>query len=156
MSILRRHGVSLTRRAIGTALLVVLTGTLAAALFHRQFYDPPLKNGYYKSQGQILLADGRLIEATHLLRITGQHFHAVTRQGDTVLEHSGTISTRGGVYLLVDSGSVQQLSGTLDDDMIFGMLYGQRSGARIQLIRRGPCLYALETGQIFCPVVEAR
>lgn len=157
MSFLSLRGVSSARRATGTALLLAAAGILvASSVLHHLFTDAPLTNGYYRSQGQILLADGRLIEATHLLRVTDRRFHAMTRQGDTVLEHSGTIGTRGGLHLLVESGSVQHLSAALDDDMIFGMLYGQRAGARIQLIQRGPCLYAIETGQVFCPVVETR
>lgn len=147
MSLLR----SCWRGALSAGPLIAALVLLLAIVVHRLVPHMLPPEGYYKSSGEVLLADGRLIEMSHLIRFEHGRFHAITRQDDTVFENAGIVTHRNGLRLHVEEGSVHQLSPALADEMIFGMLHGRRVGGSIQLLQRGPCLRALETGQIFCP-----
>jgi hypothetical protein len=117
--------------------LAMLLGMLALWL---SFSSSAELDGRYQSSGQVQLSNnGR--------------FYAMTRQGDSILETSGTVDYGflGNYRLRVEDGQVTGLASEVDDELVFNLLYGRHKGSTIRLTRLDGCLYALETRQFYCP-----
>lgn len=110
--------------------------------------------GAYQLSGQLQLSNGQLLDLSHSLHVNGKRFHAVTRQGDTIVETSGAIENGfGGHYrLLIEEGNLIGLNSETDTDLVFSLLYSRRKGSVIHLSRVGDCLSGFESRQIYCPI----
>jgi hypothetical protein len=110
--------------------------------------------GTYQLSGKLQLSNGQLLDLSHSLHVNGKRFHAVTRQGDTIIETSGVIKNGfGGHYqLLVEEGDLIGLGSETDTELVFNVLYSRRKGSVIHLSRVGHCLSGFETRQVYCPL----
>lgn len=109
--------------------------------------------GRYSSSGQVQLSDRRVIEVSHSILFSAGRFYAMTRQGDAILETSGSVERDlwGGYRLQVERGDVNGLSGDTDDALLFNLLYSGHPGSTISLMPlHGTCLYGVETRQVYC------
>lgn len=112
--------------------------------------------GRYQLSGQLQLSNGQLLEVSHSLQVMGKHFHAVTRQGDTIIETTGVIENgfAGHYRLLIEDGNLIGLNSETDTDLVFTLLYSRRKGSVIHLSRVGDCLSGFESRQIYCPAAS--
>jgi len=110
-------------------------------------------DGRYFSLGKMQLNDGKLIDVSHSLRVTDGRFYAVTRQGDAIMETSGTVEYRipDSYRLRVEKGQARSLSSIANDELVFDLLYAQNQGSVINLVRIETCLYGQEIRQVYCP-----
>lgn len=110
-------------------------------------------DGRYFSLGKMQLNDGKLIDISHSLRVADGRFYAVTRQGDAIMETSGTVEYRipDSYRLRVEKGEARSLSSIANDELVFDLLYAQNEGSVINLVRMETCLYGQETRQVYCP-----
>lgn len=110
-------------------------------------------DGRYFSLGKMQLNDGKLIDVSHSLRVVDGRFYAVTRQGDAIMETSGTVEYRipDSYRLRVEKGQARSLSSIANDELVFDLLYAQNEGSVINLVRMETCLYGQETRQVYCP-----
>ena len=116
------------------------------------FNLPTALEGRYGSAGQVQLSDGRVVDMFHRIQFQGDRFHAMSRQGNAVLETAGSLSRSAhGYRLRVELGEVTRLSAELDNELLFNLLLSRRPGSLIQLYPLGDCLYARATQQLFCP-----
>lgn len=108
--------------------------------------------GRYRSSGQVQLSNRQVIDVSHSILFGNGRFYAMTRQGDAVLETSGSIEQGlwGEYRLRVENGDVSGLSGATDDELLFNLLYGRHKGSTIRLLPFRACLYGVETRQVYC------
>ncbi len=145
---------SLNGRGIATlsGAVVLLGGGLLAAWMNVN--SAAELSGRYTSGGQVLSSKGELTEVRHSIQFSKDHFHAMTRQGDTILETSGSVEFGFlGHYLLrVESGRISGLwpNNALDDDLLFNLLYARKPGSTLKLEPLHGCLYAQEVRQVYC------
>lgn len=115
-------------------------------------------DGRYSSRGQIQLSNGQVIEVSHNVRFSNGRFYAMSRQGSSILETSGSIEYGflGHYGLRVETGELSGLAEDTDDELVFNMLYGRQKGATIHLVPLHNCLYGLETRQAYCQTTRAQ
>jgi hypothetical protein len=126
----------------GVSMLATWAGTRLGGL-----------EGRYSSSGQVQLSDQRVIEVSHGILFNAGRFYAMTRQGDAILETSGSVERDlwGRYRLRVERGDVSGLSSDTDDELLFNLLYGRYKGSTITLMPlHDTCLYGMETHQIYC------
>jgi len=139
------RGGTRARLLLGTALLALcLAGALAV-------WGGGLE-GRYSSSGQVQLSNRQVIDVSHSIRFGDGRFYAMTRQGDAILETSGSVehSLWGEYRLRIEDGDVSGLSSDTDDELLFNLLYGRHKGSIIRLIPFRACLYGVETRQVYC------
>lgn len=144
------------RLLLGTALLALcLEGALAA--WRGALFGSGLE-GRYSSSGQVQLSNRQVIDVSHSIRFGDGRFYAMTRQGDAILETSGSVEHGfwGGYHLRVEDGDVSGLSSDTDDELLFNLLYGRHKGSTIRLIPFRACLYGVETRQVYCAEKQHR
>tara|TARA_R110000868_G_scaffold410008_3_gene696875 strand:- start:22575 stop:23051 length:477 start_codon:yes stop_codon:yes gene_type:complete len=115
-------------------------------------------DGRYNSSGQMQLSNGQVIETSHNMRLGNGRFYAVTKQGDTILETSGSVEYGflGRYRLIVEKGGLIELSTKSDEELMFNLLYGHQPGSIIHLVPFQQCLYGLETRQAYCQISSAK
>lgn len=109
--------------------------------------------GRYSSSGQVQLSNRQVIDVSHNIRFGNGRFYAMTRQGDAILETSGSVERDflGRYRLRVEHGEVSGLSSDTDDELLFNLLYGRHKGSTISLMPlHDSCLYGVETHQVYC------
>lgn len=145
-----QRGGTRTRLLLGTALLALFLGGSLAA-WSGALFGSPLK-GRYSSSGQVQLSNRQVIDVSHGIRFGDGRFYAMTRQGDAILETSGSVEHGlwGEYRLRVEGGDVSGLSSDTDDELLFNLLYGRHKGSTIRLIPFRACLYGVETRQVYC------
>lgn len=136
-----------------TLLLLLAIGTLWF-----NFKSSSELDGRYSSSGQMQLSNGQVIEVSHNVRFSNGRFYAMSRQGNSILETSGSIEYGflGRYRLRVETGELSGLSEETDDELVFNLLYGRQEGATIHLVPLHKCLYGLETRQAYCQVKSAQ
>lgn len=121
----------------------------------QQLAEQPTVSGRLTASGEVQLSDGSIQNISHSLQIKGTRFYSLTRQGDSVVQTSGTVerSWLGNYRLRVEEGQVLNLSGQAqnDDALLFNLLYAQHPGSQINLEAVNGCLYSAQTQQLFCP-----
>ena len=136
---------------LGTTLLTLcLAGALAA--WSGVLFGSGLE-GLYSASGQVQLSNRQVIDVSHSIRFGNGRFYAMTRQGDAILETSGSVERdfRGRYRLRVERGEVSGLSSDTDDELLFNLLYGRHKGSTISLMPlHDSCLYGVETHQVYC------
>jgi hypothetical protein len=152
MSLYRRLGVSRRCLLLSSGLslpLLLAIGTLWSNLKSSAELD-----GRYSSSGQMQLSNGQIIETSHNVRISNGRFYAMTKQGNTVLESSGSVKYGflGRYRLVVEKGELIGLPTESDEELVFNLLYGRQAGSIIHLVPFQQCLYGLETRQAYCPI----
>lgn len=139
------------RLLLGTALLALcLEGALAA--WRGALFGSGLE-GRYSSSGQVQLSSRQVIDVSHSIRFGDGRFYAMTRQGDAILETSGSVEHGfwGEYRLRVEDGELSGLSSDTDDELLFNLLYGRHKGSTISLMPlHDSCLYGMETHQVYC------
>ena len=139
------RGGTRARLLLGTALLALcLAGALAV-------WGGGLE-GRYSSSGQVQLSNRQVIDVSHSIRFGDGRFYAMTRQGDAILETSGSVEHDlwCEYRLRIEDGDVSGLSSDTDDELLFNLLYGRHKGSSIRLIPFRACLYGVETRQVYC------
>lgn len=133
--------------ALTIALLLAMLGLWLS------FTSSSELNGRYQSSGQVQLSNGQVLDISQSLRVDDGRFYAMTRQGASILETSGSVDYGflGNFRLRVEDGQVTGLSSEADDELVFNLLYGRHKGSTIRLSRLGECFYAEETRQLYCP-----
>ncbi|MBC9249843.1 hypothetical protein A9179_06095 [Pseudomonas alcaligenes] len=142
------------RWLLGGSLL--LAGLLAAlASLWLNFQSSSEFNGRYQSAGNVVQSDGTVLEVIHSLLIKDGHFYAMTRQGQTILRTSGSVESGffDRLRLRVEKGEVTELekSSSLDNDLLFNLLYASEQNSTLNLRPIGHCYLAVETRQVYCP-----
>lgn len=139
-----------TRLLLSTTLLTLCLGGALAALRGALFGSP--LEGRYSSSGQVQLSNREVIDVSHSIRFGDGRFYAMTRQGDAILETSGSVEHGfwGEYRLRIEDGDVSGLSSDTDDELLFNLLYGRHKGSTIRLIPVRACLYGVETHQVYC------
>lgn len=142
----------LARHRLLLASCMSLALLLGMLLLWLNFISGDELNGRYQSSGQVLLSSGEVLDISHTLQVSGHRFYAMTRQGDSILETSGTVEYGflGNYRLHVEQGQVTGLDRETDDELVFNLLYGRHKGSTIHLSRFDRCLYAIETRQVYC------
>ncbi|MGY4534373.1 hypothetical protein ACVW0Y_003512 [Pseudomonas sp. TE3786] len=111
-------------------------------------------NGRYSSSGDVILRDGHKIEVNHTLLIKDGRFYAMTRQGQSIMETSGIVESGflNRMRLRVEKGKATALdaSGSIDNDLLFNLMYGGEVDSVINLRPIGKCYFAVETRQLYC------
>ena len=111
-------------------------------------------DGRYRSSGQVLLSDGRVIPVSQSLVFDRGRFHSMTGNTALIAEASGRIERdlHGRIKLLVEERQISGLSAEaeVDDQLMFNLLYGGHRGAQITLEQIGACLYGVESRQVYC------
>lgn len=140
----------------GKCLLLVFGALLAmlligAAVWFNYASSSEL-DGRYSSTGQMQLSNGEVIEVSHTIQFRNGRFYAMTRQGNAVLETSGSIEYGflGRYRLRVEDGEVTGLSGETDNELVFNLMYSRHKGSTINLVPFRSCLYGQETRQVYC------
>jgi hypothetical protein len=135
-------------------------GALAVAavplwLGWQQLASQPAVSGRLMASGEVQLSDGSIQSISHSLQIDGARFYSLTRQGDSLVQTSGSVerSLLGSYRLRVEDGQVFNLNGQAqsDDALLFNLLYAQHPGSQISLTAVNGCLYSAQTQQLFCP-----
>jgi len=143
-----------------TCLLIVIGSTLIVLLtvlgLWLNFKSRSTLDGRYSANGQMQLSSGQVIDVAHTILFSDGRFYAMTKQGDAILETSGSIEYGflRRYRLRVEEGNVTGLSGDTDNELVFNLMYGRHRGSSIRLIPFRSCLYGLETRQVYCAVKQ--
>lgn len=149
------------RRGIGrTYLLISIGSTLIVLLtvfgLWLNLSSGRTLDGRYSANGQMQLSSGQVIDVSHTILFSNGRFYAMTKQGNAVLETSGSIEYGflRRYRLRVEEGNVTGLSGDTDNELVFNLMYGRHRGSIINLIPFRACLYGLETRQVYCAIKQ--
>lgn len=147
-----RH-IEVSRRCLLLCSGMTLVLLLAIAMLWFNFKSSAELDGRYSSSGQMQLSNGQVIAVSHNVRFSKGRFYAMTRQGDSIMETSGSIEYGflGRYGLRVEQGELTGLSAETDDEQAFNLLYGRQEGSTIHLLPLRQCLYGLENRQVYCP-----
>lgn len=154
----RCRRLEVSRRCLLLSSSLSLLLLLAIGTFWFNFKSSAELDGRYSSSGQMQLSNGQIIETSHNVRFSNGRFYAMTKQGNTVLESSGTVKYGflGRYRLVVEKGELLGLATESDEELVFNLLYGRQEGSTIHLMPFEQCLYGLETRQAYCPISSAK
>lgn len=141
-------------RWYAVSLALILVGVVGLLMACVNFKSSSEFNGRYSSSGDVVLRDGKNIEVSHTLMIKDGRFYAMTRQGQSIMETSGIVESGflNRMRLRVEKGKATDLaaSASIDNDLLFNLMYGGEVDSVINLRPIGKCYFAVETRQLYC------
>jgi hypothetical protein len=134
-------------------IVLCIMPPLCAALLWLSLSNAQVLQGRYASSGEVLMGNGKYLQASHFIRFNDEYFYAMSRHGDVIIETSGRVEygLPSHYRLHVDSGEASGLSPEANNDQLFNLLYSRQKGSTIHLNEIQGCLHAMESDQVYCP-----